>query len=127
MRTTRGTRLALATILVTLLGGCAANTSNPAEAPMQAKDRAECKEYARTFEHSGRMKDACLISRGYTVTYSTNGGGVEVRAKAEPRPPVELVARDLKACNDESGLGYTGRLQFRRCMDPRGYTVTSRD
>ena len=120
---TDGTRLALATIVVTLLGGCAATASNPAE----SKDRAECKEYARAFEHSGRMKDACLISRGHTVTYNTNGGGVEVRSKADPRQPVEAVARDLKACNDESGLGYTGRPQFRRCMDPRGYTVTSRD
>ena len=116
------TRLALATILVTVLGGCAA-ASNPAE----SKDRAECREYARPFEHSGRMKDACLINRGNTVTYNTNGGGVEVRSKAEPRQPVEVVARDLKACNDESGLGYAGRLQFRRCMDPRGYAVTSRD
>ena len=75
-------RLALATILVTLLGGCAATASNPAE----SKDRAECKDYARALEHSGRMKDACLISRGHTVTYNTNGGGVEVRSKAEPRP-----------------------------------------
>jgi hypothetical protein len=40
---------------------------------------------------------------------------------------VEVIARDLKACNDESGMGYAGRLQFRRCMDPRGYAVTSRD
>lgn len=116
-------RLALATILVTVLGGCAATASNPVE----SKDRAECREYARPFEHSGRMKDACLINRGHTVTYNTNGGGVEVRAKAEPRQPVEVVARDLKACNDESGLGYVGRLQFRRCMDPRGYAVTSPD
>jgi hypothetical protein len=91
------------------------------------KDRAECREYARTLEHSGRMRDACLISRDYTVTYSSNGGGVEVRSKAEPRQTVEVVGRDLKACNDESGMGYVGRLQFRRCMDPRGYVVTSRD
>ena len=116
-------RLVLATILATGLGGCAATASNPVE----SKDRAECRDYARPFEHSGRMKDACLISRGHTVTYNTNGGGVEVRSKAEPRQPVEVVARDLKACNDESGLGYVGRLQFRRCMDPRGYAVTSRD
>ena len=108
---------------MTLLGGCAATASSPAE----SKDRAECREYARALEHSGRMRDACLISRGHTVTYSTNGGGVEVRSKAEPRQPVEIVARDLKACNDQSGLGYVGRLQFRRCMDPRGYAVTSRD
>ena len=117
------TRLAAAMILVILLGGCAA----PASDPMESKDRAECKEYARALEHSGRMKNACLISRGYLVTYSSNGGGVEVRSKTEPRQTVEVVARDLKACNDESGMGYAGRLQFRRCMDPRGYAVTSRD
>ena len=117
------TRLVLATILVTSFAGCATPASNP----MESKDRAECKEYARTFEHSGRMKDACLISRGYLVTYSSNGGGVEVRSKAEPRQTLEVVARDLKTCNDESGMGYAGRLQFRRCMDPRGYTVSSRD
>ena len=75
------TRLAAAMILVILLGGCAAPASNP----MESKDRAECKEYARALEHSGRMKDACLISRGYLVSYSSNGGGVEVRSKAEPR------------------------------------------
>jgi len=116
-------RLALATILVTLLGGCAATASSPVE----SKDRAECREYARALEHSNRMRGACLISRGHTVTYSSNGGGVEVRSKAEPRQPVEVVARDLKACNDQSGMGYVGRLQFRRCMDPRGYAATSRD
>jgi hypothetical protein len=38
-----------------------------------------------------------------------------------------VVGRDLKACDDESGLGYVARLQFRKCMDPRGYAVTSRD
>ena len=107
------TRLAAAMILVILLGGCAAPASNP----MESKDRAECKEYARALEHSGRMKDAGLISHGYLVSYSSNGGGVEVRSKAEPRQTVEVVA----------GMGYAGRLQFRRCMDPRGYTVTSRD
>ena len=116
-------RLVLASILVIVLGGCATTASNP----MESKDRAECKEYARTFEHSRRVTDACLISRGHVVTYSTNGGGVEVRSKAEPRQPAEVIARDLKACNDESGMGYVGRLQFRRCMDPRGYAVTNRD
>ena len=116
-------RLVLATILVILLGGCATTASNPTE----SKDRAECKEYARTFEHSRRVTDACLINRGHVVTYNTNGGGVEVRSKTEPRQSVEVIARDLKACNDESGLGYAGRLQFRKCMDPRGYAVTSRD
>jgi hypothetical protein len=108
---------------VVLLGGCAATASNPVE----SKDRAECKEYARTFEHPGRMRDACLISRGHTVSYSTNGGGVDIRSKAEPRPAPEAVATDLKACNDQAGLGYTGRLQFARCMNPRGYVVRSGD
>jgi hypothetical protein len=73
------------------------------------------------------MKDACLISRGYTVSYGTNGGGVDVRAKVEPRPAPEAVALDLKACNDQSGMGYAGRLQFARCMDPRGYSVRTGD
>jgi hypothetical protein len=103
-------RRVLATIPLVLLGGCATTVSNP----MESKDRAECKEYARPFEHSGRMKDACLISRGYTVSYGTNGGGVDV-------------ALDLKACNDQSGMGYAGRLQFARCMDPRGYSVRTGD
>lgn len=104
------------------LGAC--GTMTP---PAESKDRAECKEYARTFEHSGRMKDACLISRGYAVTYSTNGGGVDVRAKGEPRPAAEAVARDLKECNDQAGMGYSGRLQFAKCMNPRGYAVRSGD
>ena len=42
-------------------------------------------------------------------------------------PAAETVATDLKACNDQSGLGYTGRLQFNRCMTPRGYAVRSGD
>jgi hypothetical protein len=53
--------------------------------------------------------------------------GVEVRSKAEPRQPLEVIAQDLKACHDESGLGYVGRLQFRKRMDPCGYAVSSRD
>jgi hypothetical protein len=69
-----------------------------------------------------------VLGLGFHGLYCTpNGGGVEVRSKTEPRQPVEVIARDLKACNDESGMGYVGRLQFRRCMDPRGYAVTSRD
>jgi hypothetical protein len=52
-------RLPLTALLVALVaGGCATS-------PKEAADRAECKAYARPFEHSGRMKDACLISRGY--------------------------------------------------------------
>ena len=49
-----------------LLAGC-----TPAASTVESKDWAECKEYARSFEHCGRMKDARLISRGYTVSYST--------------------------------------------------------
>lgn len=60
-------RLVLASILVTVLAGCATTASNPTE----AKDRAECREYARPLEHSGRMRDACLINRGHMVTYSS--------------------------------------------------------
>jgi len=117
------TRSALATLgALILLAGCAAATS-----PAESKDQAECKEYARAFEHSGRMKDACLISRGYTVSYSTNGGGVDVTARAQPRPAADVVAADLKACNDQAGMGYAGRLQFARCMTPRGYGVRSGD
>jgi hypothetical protein len=117
------TRSACATLgALIVLAGCA-----PATSTAESRDRGECKEYARTFEHSGRMKDACLISRGYTVSYSTNGGGVDVAARAQPRPAAEVVATDLKACNDQSGLGYEGRLQFTRCMTPRGYTVRSGD
>ena len=121
------TRSALATLgAPILLAGCAAAAST-AESPTESRNRAECKEYARTFEHSGRMKDACLISRGYTVSYSTNGGGVDVAARAQPRPAAEVVATDLKACNDQSGLGYEGRPQFSRCRTPRGYAVRSGD
>src|SRR5260370_24177825 len=97
------TRSTLATLgALILTAGCAAATS-----PTESRDRAECKEYARTFEHSGRMKDPCLISRGYTVSYSTNGGGVTVTARAQPRPPPEPGAPDLKASTARSGLGYT--------------------
>ena len=39
---------------------------------MESKDRAECKQYASRFaEDPGRMKDACLISRGHRQIYST--------------------------------------------------------
>ena len=61
------TRSALATLgALLLLAGC-----TPAASTVESKDRAECKEYARWFEHCGRMKDACLISRGYPVSYRT--------------------------------------------------------
>jgi hypothetical protein len=38
-----------------------------------------------------------------------------------------VVATDLKACNDESGMGYAGRRQFATCMAPRGYAVRTGD
>jgi hypothetical protein len=53
--------------ILALLGGCA--TGAPTA---ESTDRAEGTNYARPFEHSGRMKDACMISRGYSVIYSTN-------------------------------------------------------
>src|SRR5258705_13977324 len=121
------TRSTLATLgALILTAGCAPTTST-AESPTDSKDRAECKEYARPFEHSGRMKDACLISRGYTVSYSTNGGGVDVTARAQLRPAAEAGPTDLKACNDQSGMGHVGRLQFAPCMTPRGLAVRSGD
>jgi hypothetical protein len=107
-----------------LLGGCATGTGAQSA---ESGDRTQCKEYARPFEHAGRMKDACLISRGYSVTYGTNGGGGEVRSKVEPRPSAEVTATDLKACNDQAGMGHAGRLQFAKCMDPRGYSVRTGD
>jgi len=104
-----------------VLGACA--TAPTAE----SKDRAECHAYSRPFEHSGRMQDACMINRGYAVIYSTTAGWVEVRSKAEPRQTPEAIATDLKGCNDSIGAGYVGRLQFAKCMDPKGYLVTSKD
>jgi hypothetical protein len=121
------TRSALATLGARFLTAGCATTTSTTEATTASNDRAECKEYARPFEHSGRMKDACLISRGHTVSYSTNGGGVDVTARAQPRPAAEAVATDLKACKDQSGMGYVGRLQFARCMTPRGYVVRRGD
>jgi hypothetical protein len=53
--------------LVIILVGCA--TGAPT---VESKDRAECKQYASRFaEDPGRMKDACLISRGHRQIYST--------------------------------------------------------
>jgi len=116
-------RLPLTALLVALVaGGCATS-------PKEAADRAECKAYARPFEHSGRMKDACLISRGYEQVYDTTLGSVKVRSRVESRQPAETVASDLKACNDEASRlgmkwGGSGIDQFAQCMGPRGYTVT---
>ena len=108
--------------ILTLLGGCA--TGAPTA---ESKDRADCRAYSRPLEHSGRMKDACMISRGYAVIYNTVAGWVEVRSKAQPRQAPEVIATDLKGCNDSIGAGYVGRLQFAKCMDPRGYLVTGKD
>jgi hypothetical protein len=107
-----------------VLGGCA--TGEPSA---EAVARAECKTYSQQFEHRGRMKDACLISRGYEQVYDTMLGAVKVRSKAEPRQLAEVVANDLKACNDETSKlrrkwGGSGIDQFTQCMGPRGYPVT---
>ena len=114
-----------ALLVASLVAGACATTTDPAESAA----RAECKAYARPLEHSGRMKDACLISRGYEQVYDTVAGPVRVRSRATPRPPTETVANDLKACNDEtSRLGFRwggkGIDQFVQCLSPRGYAVT---
>lgn len=109
--------------LAAVLGGC--TTGAPTA---ESTDRAACKLYARGFQdHRGRMKDACLISKGYEVVYDTVAGWVEVQSKAQPRQAAEVVATDLKGCNDATtGLGYEGRAQFAKCMDQRGYAVRAR-
>jgi hypothetical protein len=106
-----------------LLTACATT-----DAPMttEAKDRTECKEWGKTFgQDPGRMKDACLISRGYKQIYSTVLGEVYVRSIKEPRQAAQVTAEDLKTCAD--GTKYwdnAGWRQFEACMAPRGYTVT---
>jgi hypothetical protein len=86
-------------------------------------DSTECSTYAKPFEHSGRVKHACMISRGHERIYSSNGGWLYVRSAASPPQPPEAVAVDVKACNDASGMGYQGRKQFAKCMGPRGDVV----
>ena len=107
--------------LAAVLVGCA--TSAPTA---ESTDRAECRQYARRFaDHQGRMKDACLISRGYRQLYSTVLGGLWVRATAEPRQPADVVAVDLKECNDATNKWSNhGWAQFVSCMAPRGYAVS---
>ena len=74
------TRSALATLgALLLLAGCAPATST--RRPPNPRTGRSARSTRAPFEHSGRMKDACLISRGYTVSYSTNGGGVDVTAR----------------------------------------------
>ncbi len=113
--------IVLAWLVVATLAGCA--TATPTA---ESKDRAECREYARRFaDHRGRMKDACLISRGYKQIYSTVLGELWVSSTAEPRQPAEVVATDLRECNDATKKwSNEGWQQFARCMTPRGYTVS---
>lgn len=89
---------------------------------------AQCRGYAKPLEHSGRMFDACMISKGYVAEYSTVAGQVKVRSANLPPQPPEQVAKDLKGCNDAVvGMGYEGRAQFVACIAPRGYRATSGD
>ena len=115
-------RSASLAVVVTLLCGCASGAPSA-----ESVDRAECATYARNLEHSGRMKDACMIAKGHKVVYSTVQGWVEVQSRAQPRQTAEVVAGDLKGCNDATSLlGYEGRAQFAQCMDRRDYVVTAR-
>jgi hypothetical protein len=116
-----GRRVIALAWLATVLVGCA-TTAPTAE----SKDRDECRQYARRFaDHQVRMKDACLISRGYRQPYSTVLGELWVRSTAQPRQPAEVVAADLKACNDATKRwSNEGWAQFANCMTPRGYAVS---
>jgi type IV pilus biogenesis protein CpaD/CtpE len=109
----------LVAVLATLLSGCA--STGPAS--QKDVDSAECDTYAKPFEHSGRMKHACMISRGHERIYTSNGGWLYVRSSASPLQPAQTVATDLKTCNDAAGMGYQGREQFAQCMNSRGYVV----
>jgi uncharacterized membrane protein len=102
--------------------GCATAAAPTAE----SKDRAECKEYGRRFaQDPGRMKDACLINRGYRQIYSTILAQLWVRSTAEPRQPTEVIASDLKTCADATKRwSNEGWKQFETCMVPRGYAVS---
>jgi hypothetical protein len=106
-----------------LLAGCATTTAEPTA---EATDRAECKEWGRRFARDpGRMKDACLISRGYKQSYSTVLADLWVRSTAEPRQAADVVANDLKTCADATDRwNNAGWKQFETCMTPRGYAVT---
>lgn len=107
--------------LAPVLVGCA--TGAPTA---ESKDRAECKQYASRFaKDPGRMKDACLISRGHRQIYSTVLGELWVRSTAKPRQPAEVVAVDLKTCSDATKRwSREGWAQFANCMTPRGYAVS---
>lgn len=116
----RKRQIALA-CLAALAAGCASSAPTA-----ESKDRAECQQYARRFvDHQGRMKDACLISRGYRQSFSTVLGELWVRSTAEPRQAPDVVAVDLKECNDATNRwSNEGWSQFARCMTPRGYAVS---
>lgn len=121
-------RHAGAMVLGTLmLGGCM--TAAEMEGGRSATEaRTQCRAYAKPLEHSGRLFDACMISKGYVAEYSTVAGQVKVRSAKQPPQPPEQVAKDLKGCNDSVvGLGYEGRAQFVGCIAPLGYTAASGD
>ena len=68
-----------------------------------------------------------MIAKGYTMVYDTVARWLEVRSTAQPRQAVEVIAGDLKGCNDATtALGYEGRGQFSTCMGRRGCAVTAR-
>jgi hypothetical protein len=110
-------------VALLLFAGCTTTTGEPTA---EAKDRAECKEWGKCFaKDPGRMKDACLISRGYKQIYSTVLAELWVKSTAEPRQPAEVIATDLKACADATDRwNNAGWKQFETCMVPRGYAVT---
>lgn len=110
--------------LTTALLGCATATTAPMSA--EAKDRAECKAWGKGFaQDPGRMKDACLISRGYRQIYSTVLASQWVKSIAEPRQSPEVIANDLKVCAAATHRwSNEGWQQFQKCMTPRGYAVT---
>jgi hypothetical protein len=60
-------------------------------------------------------------------TLATLGALILTTGCAAATSPTESRDRAEWACNDQSGMGYTGRLQFNRCMTPRGYAVRSGD
>jgi hypothetical protein len=118
-------RMTVAATLVGLLGGCAAGAPS-----VESVDRAECKAYKQSFQrHSGRMWDACMISRGYEMLYDTPAGWVEVKSQREPRQSAESVAEDLTVCHGAiagSYASYEDRVKFANCMEQRGYAVRVR-
>ncbi len=124
------TRLAPAMILAILLGGCASTASNPQE----SKDRAECREYARTLEHSGRMRDACLgatTSRGWDMSAACSSGAAWTRAGT--RSPAATDAAQSTGAGSgrtwpgsSSSRGATGSACTRRMSGRKSGTIENR-